>query len=230
MKKAIYVFTIFLAIASTLHDEAISQQTAPTSTTMPQDILNPLLQDRLNTQPAKTKVPLEAVVGVQASLTIMPGQVKLKKFHGLKVRVTNNTDRPIVVDGDDATAIIGGANYKTASLIQLEQINRLPHTFEQKLSSDLKSTTTATLTVGAVQTAEGIKRQAGPILPRYEGDEKRREVEDTRFGKRVVYPGEDSEGIIYFLTGDNLQGATIQLPTSSLYDNNDKASLSKRVE
>jgi hypothetical protein len=197
---------------------------------MPQDTLSPLLQDSLNTQVGKTKQPLQAIVGVQATLTIMPGQVQLKKFRGLKIRVTNDTDRPIVFDGDNAVATAGGASYNTATLVQLEELNRLPHTFAQKLSSDLKATTTATVTVGAVQTAEGIKSQFGPILPRYEGDERRRELEDSRFGKRVVYPGENSEGVVYFQTDASLQGAVLQLPTASLYDNNDKAEVSQRID
>jgi len=212
------------------HPLSFAQQLPQTFSTMPQDALSPLLQDPLNTQVGKTKQPLQAIVGVQASLTIIQGQVVLKKFRGLKIKVTNDTDRPIVFDGDNAVAIAGGANYNTATLVQLEEINRLPHTFGQKLSSDLKATTTATVTVGAVQTAEGIKSQFGPILPRYEGDEKRRELEDTRFGKRVVYPGEDSEGVLYFPTNDSLQGAVLQLPASSLYDNNDKAAVSRRVD
>jgi hypothetical protein len=230
LPSTLYALTMSICLTALTTPLGLAQQLPQTSSTMPQDALSPLLQDPLNTQPGKTKQPLQAIVGIQASLTIMPGQVVLKKFRGLKIKVTNDTDRPIIFDGDNAVATAGGANYNTAPLVQLEEINRLPHTFGQKLSSDLKATTTATVTVGAMQTAEGIKSQMGPILPRYEGDEKRRELEDTRFGKRVVYPGETSEGILYFPTNDSLQGAVLQLPTSSLYDNNDKAAVSRRVD
>ncbi|MDR3613614.1 MAG: hypothetical protein P4L53_08605 [Candidatus Obscuribacterales bacterium] len=209
---------------------SFAQQLPQTSSTMPQDALSPLLQDSLNTQVGKPKQPLQAIVGMPSTLTIVPGQIVLKKFRGIKIKVTNDTDRPIVFDGDNAIATASGVSYNSASLVQLEEINRLPHTFGQKLSSDLKATTTATVTVGAVQAAEGFKSQAGPILPRYEGDEKRRELEDTRFGKRVVYPGEVSEGVLYFQTNASMQGAVLQLPASSLYDHNDKAAVSRRVD
>jgi hypothetical protein len=225
----LYSLTISICLMALIHSSGFAQQTPQSTSTIPQDALSPLLQDPLNTQPGKPKPPLQAIVGVQASLTIIPGQIVLKKYRGLKIKVTNDTDRPIVFNGDDAVATAGGAHYKTASLVQMEEINRLPHTFEQKLSSNLKATVTATATVGAVQTAEGIKSQFAPILSRYEGDEKRRELEDSRFGKRVVYPGENSEGVLYFQTSDSLQGAVLQLPTSSLYDNNDKAAVSRRV-
>ena len=194
-------------------------------TTMPSDALSPLLQDSLKTQSKKTEQPLQAIIQMQANLQILSGDIVLKKFRGLKIRVTNNTDRPLIFDGDSATATIQGATKNCASLVQMEEINRLPHTFGQKLSSDLKATTTAAVTVGAVQTAEGFKKQFGPILPRYERDERRREVEDGRFGQRVIYPGDFSEGIVYFLTNESLQGSSIKVPATSLYDNKDKAAL-----
>lgn len=223
-------FAILLTAIVISGGAANAQQAATTSATMPQDVLNPLLQDRLNTQPNKPQQALQAVMEVKTSLTIVPAQIQVKKFRGLKIRVSNDTDRPLVFDGDAASAAANGITYQPVSLVQLEEINRLPHTFSQKLSSDIKATTTATVTVGAVQTAEGFKSQFGPILSRYEGDEKRRELEDTRFGKRVIYPGENSEGILYFPINADLHGATLKIPTASLYDENDRATVSQKID
>jgi hypothetical protein len=93
----------------------------------------------------------------------------------------------------------------------------------------LKASATAAVFVGAVQTAETLKKQYGPINKRYEWDEERRENEESRFGKRLLYPGDSTDGNIYFRAGTELSGNTLTMPVKSFYDGADQASISKTI-
>jgi hypothetical protein len=123
---------------------------------------------------------------------------------------------------------------KVASIACLTQANvdsigKPPTTARAKIATDFKSTVEAALTVGAIPTAQTIIVEHGPILKRYEWDESRREHEESRFGKRLLYPGDKSDGTIYFQDGVSFDQKSLVIPVKSFYDGADQAALMQSI-
>jgi hypothetical protein len=182
----------------------------------------------------KVSVPLKQIIdgGQQIAAKIDHQGLPRGKFQALVITVANNADRPITFDGDAAAANCAGGPLACVPLTKLEKLSVLPEqssNFGKKFATDLAATTTAAVTVGWYQTIRDQKRFSGPIIApdggRYGLDEQRRQDQLRRFGKRVLWPGDTSTGVIYFDTGAALTGATIDLPVSSYYDPNDHCDL-----
>ncbi len=76
----------------------------------------------------------------------------------------------------------------------------------------------AGVTIGAYPTVRDIVNQKGPILNRYGADEKRRENVAARFGKRILWPGDISEGIVFVKENQKIQGASVEMPVGTFPD------------
>lgn len=155
------------------------------------------------------------------------------RFKALSVRVENRTDKTIVVDGDRASIMAQSgqdARFICASQNAIDAIGKPPSTVKGKLNSDFRATVTAALTIGAVQTAETIITEHGPIRKRYEWDEQRREREDSRFGKRMLYPGDKTDGLIFFDSTITLNKKLLTIPVTSFYDGTAQTALQKILD
>ena len=117
-----------------------------------------------------------------------------------------------------------------ATQAAIDAVGKPPTTFTGKFTSDVKATVTAALTVGAVQTAETIVKERGPIKERYEWDEQRREREDSRFGKRLLYPGDKSDGMIYFNSDVSFGSKSLAIPVASFYDQSDQTCVNVAID
>jgi hypothetical protein len=84
----------------------------------------------------------------------------------------------------------------------------------------------AAVTVGAVPTISDIKNAKRPVLDRYGHDEERRSVEASRFGRRILWPHQKTQGIVFFETDDPLGSARIDIPATTLFDQKDTGILS----
>ena len=153
------------------------------------------------------------------------------KFQGLLISVQNNSDRPLLFDGDAATTKIAGAITACIPLSKLEKLSVLPEqsdSFGKRFVTDLKATTSATVTIGWAQTIRDQKQGSGPVVAanggRYGLDEQRRQDQYKRFGKRVLWPGDSTAGVIYF-DAKKTTISDIDLPVSSYYDSADKATM-----
>jgi hypothetical protein len=178
-------------------------------------------------QKEPAKAPLSSIISDNAEMRIDNNEVILGAMRGLAVEVVNNTDRPLIFWGDKAIATMGGNHLHCAPLIALEEMTNPVLTLKEKVIDDIKATTIAGGSIGGIPTLNDINRQAGPILGRYGGDEDRREDEISRFGKRVVWPGDTTKGVVYFVTKQPLTGSSIDMPVSALYDSTDQSSVSK---
>ena len=58
-----------------------------------------------------------------------------------------------------------------------------------------------------------------------DADERRRIVEASRFGKRILWPHDKTGGILYFKTTDTFTGVKLQIPVHTLFDKPDNALL-----
>jgi hypothetical protein len=188
------------------------------------------LSDALKPAPAGA---LSAIVGREIEIRVTRGTAPSKKMKAIHVSVQNKSDQPLVFEGGSSTlesmAKPGYAQsvIRCISQDRLDSLKRPPTTFKGKLVSDTKATLTAAASVGAVQTAEGILNEHGPILKRYEWDEERRENEESRFGKRLLYPGDLSAGEIYFPFDTSFEGMILKMPVKSFYDGSAQASVTK---
>jgi hypothetical protein len=169
--------------------------------------------------------PLKTVINANAEMKVDPGEKLLKGLRGLAIEVKNNTDRPLIFHGDQASAVLLSETFACASKAELEKLANPMSTGRKRVESDFVHSVAAGATLGVVPTTKGIVRQSGPVLTRYGWDERRRQDEVARFGDRVVWPGRSTKGIIYFDCDRPLSGAAIQMPVSSLFDTSDQASI-----
>jgi hypothetical protein len=169
--------------------------------------------------------PLKAFVGQSLTLTIERSDISLEKLQGVMVSVINETNRPLVLDGDNAQAIASAATYKCASLVTVQR-SVLPDRSGKAMAKGFFTKVVPTaLTVGLVPTIEDIQLQKKPIRLRYGPDELRRMAEDSRFGARILWPHQKTNGVVYFDSAENLAGAKIAIPVQTLFDASDKTTL-----
>ncbi len=179
-----------------------------------------------------SQLPISVIVTEQVDLDIYPAGAPSKKMKALRVKVHNRSEAPLIFDGDRSSVTAQNGGRVVAKCIaqrELDAVDRPPTTFTEKLSSDLKATVTAAASVGIVQTAETMKREAGPIEKRYEYDHQRQVNEESRFGRRLVYPGDSTDGNIYFSANTSFEGQLLSMPIKSFYNTANEATLSKPI-
>ncbi|MBU6455028.1 MAG: hypothetical protein KGS72_24875 [Cyanobacteria bacterium REEB67] len=192
--------------------------------------------------PVSVSAPLAEILN-QVPARIEGQDSRRGKYQGWKVTVTNNSDRPLLFDGDAAVSLSlpGAAPAPCVSMEKLAQLSVLPEqsaSFKKRLATDVKATAVAAVTIGWAQTIHDQKQGSGVVVAanggRYGLDEQRREDQLRRFGKRVLWPGDSSSGIIYFaasVAAANAAGATgalpikISIPVASYYDKADQGVL-----
>jgi hypothetical protein len=170
-------------------------------------------------------VPLGALVGNALKLNVLRSDVTFEKFRGILISVTNGTNRPLVVDGDQATAVLNGHTFKCATVAAIQQSIQAPRKISTEFQELLTLALPAALTVGASPTIRDIRESQRPVLERYGPDELRRKIEFTRFGRRILWTNQKVEGIIYFESDEALKTAQIVIPTTTLFDNKDTSKL-----
>jgi hypothetical protein len=169
---------------------------------------------------------LKGMVGTYAQMKIHAGHdITVGQLHGIMIEVENDTDRPLLFDGDLATATSGDKRLKAATLATVDNVANPRKSKTERFMRDVVVCSEAAATLGAVPAVKDSIMQAGPIPQRYGADEARRINELSRFGKRVLWPGDTTTGFIYFKTADPLKGFVIELPVSSTIDATDHGSL-----
>lgn len=144
----------------------------------------------------------------EVSFTIDKQEVRRGPFSGLVVHVHNGTNSPLVFDADRAFITVSDRKIAPITDAELElMVTRPPsHLTEARMGVEDFAT------VGLVSTIEDELRSRGPILPRYGADQMRREATRERFGLRILWPGDETQGIIFFRTSTSLTGGQLQLP------------------
>ena len=163
-----------------------------------------------------TPQPLKAFIGQYLKMSVVTADIQVDTLTGIKIIVVNETNRPLVIEGNIAKATVGGQTYTAVHVAQLQQAV-LP-TKMSAVDALLKKILPAALTIGVAPTVHDIKEMRRPVLGRYGPDEVRREVELSRFGKRILWPHQKTEGVVYFDTQDNLAKATVSAPATTLFD------------
>lgn len=225
--------TTSLIIGSSLVPAAFCQENQQESTPLlrpaidtnkpVESVKTPLIKDSdstaTNTPLGKDKTPappsleqLRALVKFTAQpLPVSRNEVDLV---GIKILVQNNTDSTLMFDGDKAVLHIAGQNIPAA--LSVEKKTSMGKAFIKETNAAV----VAGVTIGAYPTIRDIRNQKGPILERYGADEKRRENVADRFGKRVLWPGDISEGIVFVKATKEKQiaGAQVEMPVGTFPD------------
>lgn len=170
--------------------------------------------------------PLNTVISGNLDVNLGSASVDTTGFRTIQLTVTNRTDRPIVLDGSSAVAIVGGARLNCAPMSKIEPKIPAPDNPAHKYLKDVRSSISAFATVGGLQTLEDKLNDMQEVRKHYGFDEARREELESRFGRRILFPGESTTGTLFLKTKQNLKNATVELPICSLGDKNDSASIS----
>lgn len=128
---------------------------------------------------------------------------------GIKVQVQNNSQSPLLFDGDKAILHADGQNIPAINSVEKKI------TMKQAFIRETNAAVVAGVTIGAYPTIRDMKNQKGPILKRYGTDEQRRENLSERFGKRILWPGDITEGVIFVHEGEKIAGASVEMPVGT---------------
>jgi hypothetical protein len=175
-----------------------------------------------STQPTQ---PLKSFVGSTLTLRIERSDIRFDRLGGVVVSVSNETDRPLIINGEKAQVSLGGKTLDAVPIGTLQTIVIPPYKADKVFEDILTKIVPAAATIGVYPTSKDIILQSKPVLQRYGKDELRRRVESSRFGRRVLWPRTKTRGVLYFDTHDSLTGVQVQIPCTTLFDLTDAATL-----
>jgi hypothetical protein len=182
---------------------------------MTQDLI---IIKREEVAPSTTRTPLSTSVKVK----VENRQALPHDLYGITVNVTNEADRPVVIDGDNAKSVGVGESRACLSTSELEK-QIAPSRGAKDLARVSKKVSLAAASIGLVPTARDYFKINGPLSARYGQDEKRRSAEISRLGRRIVFPHEHTEGIIFFDMKNLPAPERIELPVSALFETEDSS-------
>jgi hypothetical protein len=161
-------------------------------------------------QAPETQLNLKGPVGTILSVTDQFIQNKpCRNCTAVKVKVQNFSENAIIVDGERAQAQKSGA--AIFSLSEDDAMHSSGRQFTDKQKALLAATFVGTLGFmePILQDHYTTSKTDFPIS--YGLNETRRRLEDRRLSRRIILPGEDTEGVIYF-PGDKFSFDSIKVP------------------
>lgn len=178
-----------------------------------------------NSDKSKPALPVTGYIGMTLKLDVERKVIKYKDLKGLSITVSNQTNRPLVISADEAVAKLGDKAYKCSTLVDVQLTVRPPTTLKKAAVDLVTEVAPAAASIGAIPTIEDFYKYSKPPLTRYGKDQERRVVESSRFAKRILWPGEKTQGIIYFDSKAAIENATIEIPVATLFDKKDSGIL-----
>jgi len=185
-----------------------------------------LLVSPLSKGTAAPPAPLSTFIGESLILKVEDKDIVLDHLQGVMISIVNDTSRPLVMDGDNAKATSDEKTYDCVSLIALQKSVMPRHDAKIMTAEVFTKLIPAAVSVGFVPTIKDAKQIHKPVRLRYGPDERRRLVEASRFGKRILWPHQKTEGVVYFQEMKNLAGSRIEMPVHTLFDAPDSTVLS----
>src|SRR5438105_8769831 len=110
---------------------------------------------------------------------------------GLLLHLHNGTNSPLAFDGNRAFIKLDG---QTVTAVSDDTIAATTCPANRAIDQAVIATE-AFASIGTIPTIHDHKVQKGPVLGRYGCDEKRRLATAQRFGTRILWPGDDTQGI-----------------------------------
>lgn len=138
-----------------------------------------------------------------------------RSVHFIELNIKNISDQVVVVDADQAEVTVGGKTYKPCDAKELESDAKSTLSTGGKLA--VVAVTAASLGLAGdifyefITPGQNRKRDLGISLGR---DGTRHEVEVENFGKRVLMPGDETQGWLGFDAESLPQVNAIRVPIS----------------
>ena len=203
------------------------QNTAPASDSIgglsapgANEIMNSDFLMMQNEPGAKPPEPLSTFLGTDLTLDINREDISFAHLHGLMITVVNKTNRPLVIDGDKATALMSGTSVRCVPVTVIQNAIIPARDLEHLLVFIATNIAPAAISIGVIPTTKDIVRDRKPVLDRYGYDEKRRRVEASRFGRRICCNMKRPRASCFSMP-EPLTGARIEVPSSTLFDAKD---------
>ncbi len=168
--------------------------------------------------------PLNSILNTAIEISAGANDIVIKGKHGLRIKVTNRSDRPVLFDGEKASASTRTVQYKCVDIDTFDELNMIPPLFRSTLSADAGSALSPSL-LSSRQNDDLLKLK-NTMLTKRGKDDLRKESDQERFGQRILWPGDSSEGIILFPAEESLVGAVVTVPIYSFFDSKDQATVS----
>lgn len=170
--------------------------------------------------PAENGVPQGYISSVSRVVLADRGPINCV---AVTVKVKNNTSDPIIVEGNKATTIAGGQNLTALSEDQALKVAGGQFTKNQLMTL----AAVGVLTIGYCEPIlqDRYTTSKTDWTKSYGLEERRRKVEAKRLSRRIVLPGEESEGVIVF-AGSNTDISRVVLPMQTYPVGNDNGVLS----
>ena len=132
-----------------------------------------------------------------------------KNCVGVRVKIQNQSANALILDGERAQAIKSGAALK--SLSEDDAMHLSGYKFSEKQKKLLAATFVGTLGFWEPILQDKFSTSKTDFPISYGLNENRRRLEDRRLSRRIILPGEDTEGVIYF-PGETISFDTISIP------------------
>ncbi len=170
--------------------------------------------------------PLESIIKTAIEISAGPNDIVIKGKHGLRIKVTNKSDRPVLFDGEKACAKTLSTEYKCVDIDTFDELNLIPPTFRSTLSAETGSAVNQKPPLASKPIGIGLLNSNKNVLAKLGKDAQGKNSEQERFGQRILWPGDSSEGIVLFPAEESLVGAVVTVPVCSFFNSADQASVS----
>lgn len=184
--------------------------------------------DSLLDLPAPGRQSLASELGQKLLIRTSKNKRKLKGLVGIGVECINNTDKALLFDGTEAVLMEActGKKRKCASLKEIELGISSPDGPRHRYVRDIQEAAVAFGSIGFAPSIDDAIKNNRSVPQRYGIDQVRRETEQMRLEKRVLYPGETANAFVYFKGKIPTSGASIELPVHDLNNEKDSANVS----
>lgn len=141
----------------------------------------------------ETGDPTVSILGISKEL--YPGK-ECSGCMAVRLRLSNGSPTPIIMDGDNVKALFGGTSYAAISEPELLKLSGGQFTSSQKKTLAAVAVTTFGFAEPIVQ--DMMTTSKTDWTKSYGVDEIRRKAELARFGKRILLPGEELDASVFF--------------------------------
>lgn len=192
--------------------------------------LNSHSAKKANVDPkAKSKLkPLKDIAAKAIQLLVEQDDVVVRGKHGVRIHVVNNSDRAVIFNGDDAIATLNGIEHQSSIMSEFDDLSGSQPTFISELDA-MDPGKPEAISIRGIQSYNDLLKKPKPTLDRFNRDDyQRKEADQTRFGQRILWPGDSSSGTIIFQSSEALCSSRLKIPICSFFDATDRAEASNK--
>lgn len=172
--------------------------------------------------------PLKDIASKTIQVLVEQEDVVVRGKHGVRIHVVNKSDRAVIFNGDDAIATLNGVEHPSSIMSEFDDLSGSQPTFINDLDASDPGRPEA-ISIRGIQSYNDLLKKPKPTLDRFNRDDyQRKEADQTRFGQRILWPGDSSSGTIIFQSSEALGNSRLKIPICSFFDAADRAEASNK--